>query len=289
MTGFCKTTVQHKHLSCSIEIKSVNHRFLDAKIHLPKQFQQLEETLKKQIKGPVQRGKVDVYIQMETGVEEKERLKLDKRVWENVKGIVSDIEMDLGKTIQINLSDLLSIRNLLPYEQNDTEDVDDYLELFELAVQEGVVELTKMRQREGELLLKELMLHMSELTTLIDGISGYTAEALENQKLKLKRNLELLGAQYDENDPRIMQEIGIFMDRCDITEEIERFNSHLVQMNELLLNQEAVGRKLDFILQELNREANTLCSKSNHISITQIGVNLKSEIEKIREQIQNIE
>ncbi len=289
MTGFCKTEVQYNNLSCSIEIKSVNHRFLDARVHTPKQFQYLEEVLKKQLKGPIQRGKVDVYIQMDTQSEEKERLKLDAKVWENVKGIVSDIEKDLGKTVQINLADLLSIKNLLPYEQNDKEDVEAYQALFEAALQKGVAELIKMRQREGELLLKELNQHMAKLVELIDAISGYKEEALKNQRLKLQKNLETLGAKYEENDPRIMQEIGIFMDRSDITEEIERFNSHLVQMNELFSSQEAVGRKLDFILQELNREANTLCSKSNHISITQIGVNLKSEIEKIREQVQNIE
>ncbi|MBT7151952.1 MAG: YicC family protein [Deltaproteobacteria bacterium] len=289
MTGFCKAEVQYNNLSCSIEIKSVNHRFLDARIHFPKQFQHFEEVLKKQLKGPIQRGKVDVYIQMGTLSAEKERLKLDEKVWENVKGIVTDIEKDLGKTVQINLSDLLSIKNLLSYEQNETEDLEAYQALFETAIQKGVAELTQMRQREGELLLKELNQHMSKLAELIEAISGYKAEALMNQRLKLQKNLEALGAKYEESDPRIMQEIGIFIDRSDITEEIERFNSHLVQMNELFSSQEAVGRKLDFILQELNREANTLCSKSNHISITQIGVSLKSEIEKIREQVQNIE
>ena len=289
MTGFCKAEVQYNNLSCSIEIKSVNHRFLDARIHFPKQFQHFEEVLKKQLKGPIQRGKVDVYIQMGTLSAEKERLKLDEKVWENVKGIVTDIEKDLGKTVQINLSDLLSIKNLLSYEQNETEHLEAYQALFETAIQKGVAELTQMRQREGELLLKELNQHMSKLAELIEAISGYKAEALMNQRLKLQKNLEALGAKYEESDPRIMQEIGIFMDRSDITEEIERFNSHLVQMNELFSSQEAVGRKLDFILQELNREANTLCSKSNHISITQIGVSLKSEIEKIREQVQNID
>ncbi|NQU63769.1 MAG: YicC family protein [SAR324 cluster bacterium] len=289
MTGFCKTEVYYNDLSCNIEIKSVNHRFLDAKIHLPKRFQHLEEGLKKLLKGPIQRGKIDIYIQVENGSEAKEKLKLDKKVWENVKGIVADIEMDLGKTVQISLSDLLSIKNLLPYEQDETEDQDAYQTLFETAIQKGIEELTLMRQREGELLLAELELHVKNLAESIAGISGYKEEALENQRLKLQKNIEALGIKYEEGGPRITQEIGIFMDRSDITEEIERFNSHLVQMNELFQSPEAVGRKLDFLLQELNREANTLCSKSSHILISQIGVGLKSEIEKIREQVQNIE
>lgn len=289
MTGFCKTDMQYRDLSCSIEIKSVNHRFLDARIHLPKQFQQLEEEVKKQIKGPVQRGKIDVYIQLDKGDEEADRLKLDLNVWENVKAIVSDVEKDLGKPVQINMSDLLSIKNLLSYEQDETIVTEDYKILFDKAVQKGVEELVVMRQREGELLLKELRVHIDNLKQLLQEIAVYKQEALENQRLKLQKNIETLGIKYETDDPRITQEIGIFIDRSDITEEIERFNSHLVQMNELFESPEAVGRKLDFILQELNREANTLCSKSNHISITQIGVNLKSEIEKIREQVQNIE
>lgn len=289
MTGFCKSEVQHHDLSCSIEIKSVNHRFLDTRIHLPKRFQHLEEGFKKLLKGPIQRGKIDVYLQVENGSEEEESLKLDTKVWENVKGILSDIEMDLGKTVQISLSDLLSIKNLLLYEQKEAEDMEAYKALFETAIQKGIEELTRMRQREGELLLVELEKHMNNLAESITRISGYKEETLENQRLKLQKNVEALGVKFEVSDPRIMQEIGIFIDRSDITEEIERFNSHLVQMNELFNSQEAVGRKLDFLLQELNREANTLCSKSSHILVSQIGIGLKSEIEKIREQVQNIE
>lgn len=289
MTGFCKAEIQHQNLSCSIEIKSVNHRFLDARIHLPKQFQYLEEPLKKKIKGPLQRGKVDVYIQLEKNIEDKERLKLDQKVWENVKAIVSDIEKDLGEAVRVNLSDLLNIKNLIIYEQEEEESADLYLELFSMAIERGVDELNRMRQREGELLMKEMVLHMDEMRELLSGISAFQQEALEGQRAKLQKNIETLGVKYDADDPRILQEIGIFLDRSDITEELERFNSHLVQMEELFQSGDAIGRKLDFIMQELNREANTLCSKSNHISITQIGVGLKSEIEKVREQVQNIE
>jgi len=289
MTGFCKTEVQQGGLSCSIEIKSVNNRFLDARIHLPKQFQHMEETLKKKLKGSLQRGKVDIYIQLDQAEEVRERLKLDTRVWDNVKAIVSDVEKDLGETVRISLSDLLSIKNLLSYDQETEAAAEGYLALFELSIEKGLAELDDMRRREGELLLAELILHVQLMRDLLADIPNYQQEALDNQKAKLQKNIESLGVKYSKDDPRIMQEIGIFLDRSDITEELERFNSHLTQMAELLQNPEPVGRKLDFILQELNREANTLCSKSNHIQITQIGVGLKSEIEKVREQVQNIE
>jgi uncharacterized protein (TIGR00255 family) len=146
-----------------------------------------------------------------------------------------------------------------------------------------------MRQREGELLFNDIMGHVENLQQLINKVPQFKEDVVESYRQRLANNLEKLQIKYDKNDPRILQEVGIFMDRADITEELERFGSHLVQMRELLEGDLAVGRKLDFILQELYREANTLCSKANHIQVTQIGVDLKCEIEKIREQVQNIE
>lgn len=289
MTGFCKLDVHHQNLACSIEIRSVNNRFLDARVHLPKPFQHLEETLKKRIKGSVQRGKVDVYLQLDKAEENSERLKLNWDVWQNVKSILDAIEQDLGASVAVGLSDLLSIRNLITYEEEAAESDDDYLALFEKAMQQGIEQLLQMRGREGELLLKDMRNHLQQMHALLERIAEYRQEALDNQQQRLRKSIEALGVNYQADDPRITQEIGIYMDRSDISEELQRFNSHLVQLNELFDSPEAVGRKLDFILQELNREANTLCSKSNHTAITQIGVNLKSEIEKLREQVQNIE
>jgi uncharacterized protein (TIGR00255 family) len=131
--------------------------------------------------------------------------------------------------------------------------------------------------------------HLDNLQKLVDSLPGHKEEALTLYSRRLRKNLESIELKYDPEDPRIMQEIGIFLDRCDITEEIERFNTHLIQVGEIIRKDEPVGRKLDFLMQELNREANTICSKSNHTAITQIGVDMKCEIEKLREQVQNIE
>ena len=288
MTGFCKTELSFQDLNCNVEIRSVNHRFLEAKIHLPRQFQYFEETLKKELKKKINRGKVDVYLQLDSQGVVAEKLAVNLQVWENVQSIVAVLEKDVGRNLGLNMSDLLQIKGLMGYEQ-DEKNHEDYEKLFIQSIQKGADELIKMRQREGELLMKDILGHVDALQKLVLGVPELRSEVVGAYTERMNKNLEKLTLKYDAEDPRIMQEVGIFMDRSDITEEIERFNSHLSQMRELLASDEPVGRKLDFIMQELNREANTLCSKANHIQVTQIGVDLKCEIEKVREQIQNIE
>jgi uncharacterized protein (TIGR00255 family) len=288
MTGFCKTEVLYKELRCYVEVRSVNHRFLESRIFLPKQFQYLEDSLKKALKLKLNRGKVDVSFQLSEENSLEEKLSVDTNVWENVKSIVGLLEKDIGRDLQVNMSDLLAVKGLLAYQQEE-KDAEDYETLFGMALNQGAEELITMRQREGELLYQDITSHVNSLQELINKVPAFQKEVSESFRQRLATNLENLHVKYDKDDPRILQEVGIFMDRADITEEIERFNTHLVQMRELLAGDEPVGRKLDFILQELHREANTLCSKAAHIQVTQVGVDLKCDIEKIREQVQNIE
>lgn len=288
MTGFCKTEVIHQDINCSVEIRSVNHRYLEARMHLPKQFQYFEESLKRTLKKKVHRGKVDVFFQLDTINGEEEKLSVNSEIWSNVKSIVTMLEKDVGHTIQLSLTDLLQIKGLLAYEQEDL-DVGEYEALFEKAVEKAAAELTTMREREGALLAEGIEEHIAALESLVKKLPEFRQDVINAYKQKLEKNLQLLQVPLDENDARISQEIGLFIDKSDVTEEIERINTHLVQFRELIASNEPVGRKLDFILQELFREANTLCSKANHIQVTQIGVEMKSEIEKIREQVQNIE
>ncbi len=288
MTGFCKSDVMLNDITCNVEVRSVNHRFLELRIHLPRQFQSMEEMLKRKVRKMISRGKVDIYLQLSEQNGQSEKLSVAAPVLENLKALIGLLEKDIGRNVEINMSDLLHVKGLMIYEQ-DEKDPELYEELFSMAIEEGINELVKMRKREGDLLNTEIMTHVEKLQSLMQDVPTYLEEVIKNFSQKLKRNLKNLEVKYNSDDPRIMQEIGIFMDRSDITEEIERFNAHIVQMRELLAKDIPVGRKLDFILQELNREVNTLCSKSNHIQITQTGVELKSEIEKIREQIQNIE
>lgn len=289
MTGYCKTEFEMNGYHCHVEIRSVNHRYLDTKIHIAKQFLIFEEALKKRVKSKISRGKVDVHIQLVLDDDKKERLTIDQTVWNNIQEIKRMLEKDLREDIQVQLSDLLTIKDLLVYKQDDTVDMDLMEEIFTKAMDQALDEIIKMKEREGEILYDDFTNRLNSMNQSVDSLSQYLTESIENQKSRLKKNLENIGSLYDQDDPRIAQEIGVFIDRADITEEIERYRSHLIQLAELFESDEPVGRKLDFILQELNREANTICSKSAHVDITRIGVELKSEIEKVREQAQNIE
>lgn len=288
MTGYGKAEVSKKGVSCSVELRSVNSKFLDSRIKLPKEFALLEDQLKAVLKEKLSRGKVDLHLSLEHETNKAEVLKLDPVVLENTIQLIHDLEEKTGRTVSSNFSDFLNIRGLVIYETT-SEDTEFYQELFIDTIRQGVDELLQMRKREGELLCQEILTHAQTCQDLIQDVPSYSQEILENYRQRLQKNLESLEVKYGADDPRILQEIGIITDRCDVTEELERFQTHLTHLRELSQKEIPVGRKLDFLMQEMNREANTLCSKANHSKITAIGVNLKCEIEKMREQIQNIE
>lgn len=288
MTGFCKTEAQNEDQTCNIEIRSVNHRFLEARVSLPSELQYLSESLKKQLKKQLSRGKVDVSISVKNESHSEVALTLNANLWNSVKQLHQKVEADLGRQVDISMSNILGVKDLVSYDTPKFES--EKCETFiKDSLEKAVIELIKMRQYEGELLFKEIDNHLNCLKTNIDLIPQYLEEMAVKFKERLIRNINKLNIDVSADDPRIIQEIGIFADKSDISEEIERFNTHLIHFRKLIDSEEAVGRKLDFLTQELNREANTICSKSNHTKVSQIGVELKSEIEKIREQIQNIE
>ncbi len=288
MTGYCKTEISLGDQSCSAEVRSVNHRFLEARISLPKQFQYFEETLKRRLKKRVNRGKIDINLVMAFQEAEQGGLAITSGLWENLKTIKQELQDDIEQKIGLSIADLLNIKGLLVFEQPEI-DSSKYESCYEKALDAGIDGLLEMRTREGELLYDEISKHLTNLKGLIEQIPPFLEQVLEKYRSRLKKNLHNLQLKYDQNDPRLMQEIGLFIDKSDVTEEIERFRSHLTHLNELLRTDIPVGRKVDFLLQELNREANTLCSKSCSSEMTALGVEMKCEIEKIREQVQNIE
>ena len=257
-------------------------------MRIPKQFRSLEDKLTAIVKKLLTRGKVDISINLEKSSIPLEKMELNLPLWEKINDIIQILDKDYQKKVNINLSDLMNAKDLLTYQQTDT-DSEIFEQLFRKTIKTGIKGLIEMRKTEGKLLLIEIEQHLEKMKELIDQVPKFRQEILTIYQNKLKKNLKQLSLDYQENDPRILQEIGIFMDRIDISEELERFNTHLIHFKELLDSPDPVGRKLDFLLQEFNREANTLCSKANHTNIAKIGVELKSEIEKVREQIQNIE
>jgi len=288
MTGYCKVEVEHQGKTCTIELRSVNHRFLDARVFLPKAFSTMEEDLKKRLRSFVNRGKVDASLTLTSESAEEDRLMVDPLVMKNLKKTLSGFEAELKQPVSVALSDLLQVKGLIKYGLSEGDEY-DYAGLFAKAVDQGGAGLQQMRETEGRLLNPVLRQHLDQLGKLIKAVPPLALELQAHAQNRLSQALTKLGLTLDVEDPRVMQEIGFQLDRADITEEIERFEAHLRHFDEILEADEPVGRKLDFLTQELNREANTLCSKSSSSKITEIGVNLKTELEKLREQIQNIE
>jgi len=288
MTGFFRADIQQEDLSCTVEIRSVNHRHLETKLYLPKTLQQFEEPLKKIVKQHLKRGKVDVNLTCSSLIGEQDFLEVSPSHLENLKILISSLEKELEAKIPISMTDILNMKGLLAYQPNEL-DKDSILLLFEKAVLQGVQGLISMREKEGILLEKDINEHLRKMGELINQVPNYNPILEEQYRTRIKNRLNSLNLDFDSNDPRIQQEIGMLLERADVTEEVERFKAHLSHINDLLRSEETVGRKLDFLLQEFNREANTICSKSGHSKITEIGVELKCEVEKVREQIQNIE
>ena len=288
MTGFFKTEVHYDNLSCSIEVRSVNHRYCEIRVKLPPQFKCFESELVREAKSLIARGKVDIDIALEHGELLEGRYFLNPGIWQNVCELIQSVEKSLDRQVGVSLSDLFGFNDLLVAKSPDI-DPKSCRGLFGQAIQKAIAGLIQMREREGQALYGTILEHLARMRDYGKEIQGYRGEVVLKYKQKLQKNLRQIAVNYEENDPRILQEIGLFLDKSDITEEMDRFETHLEHFKELLESNKAVGRKLDFLLQELNREVNTLCSKANHTKIAQYGVELKCEIEKLREQVQNIE
>ncbi|MDX2470861.1 MAG: YicC/YloC family endoribonuclease [SAR324 cluster bacterium] len=287
MTGFAKIATELDGLSATAEIRSVNHRHLEARIMLPKSFSHLEEGLKKVLKNELDRGKVDCQITLEVGEDLKEKLQYNPQVFKDFMGLRVELEKELGP-LPVTMGDLMQVKGLMEFKQIALDE-EKVAQLFHDTVAKAATGLVEMRAREGELLAVGMLERLGLMKKLILQVPQYREEVIEAYKKRIQSSIEMLGSDYDPKDPKILQEVGIFIDKSDITEEIDRFHAHLTHFEELMNLGEPVGRKLDFLLQEFNREANTLCSKASHAKIAEIGVSLKVEIEKIREQVQNIE
>ena len=290
MTGFGRATQNVDGLQCTIEIKSVNSRFLDLNIRSPKQINSVEHSIRKCIQKTIHRGKVDVFVTLQdVGDREKQFL-----INSSLKRQIQDLLVSEGfysEPQSVPLSAVMAISNEWVQIQ-DTEVSNDVLQaLVTNTTTYALHALESMRQLEGVHIQKDLLHRLSQMTDIIEEINTHKADAViaykENLRTKIMEYVE--GLDIVANEDRLLQEVAIIADKTDITEEIVRFRSHVVQLTNTLKMDEPIGRKLDFIIQEMNREVNTIGSKAMDITLTDYVVQLKCELEKVREQVQNIE
>lgn len=287
MTGYGKSILAKEKREYQVEIKTVNHRYLDISIKMPKILSYLEEQIKKEISSKIKRGKVDVFITFENNSEEGKNIKINKelaKVYINELRQLAD-EENLTKEIPVmeiaKLPDILSIK----IDQEDEKIKQEMLE----AVSNATESLNQMKKIEGDKIGQDLNRRIDKIESKIEEISKKSTGLIEEYVVKLRERIQEILKTDIVDETRLAQETVIFADKSSIQEELTRLNSHIHQFKTLLNNEGAIGKKLDFIIQEMNRESNTIASKSVKLEITNLVIEIKTELEDIREQIQNIE
>jgi uncharacterized protein (TIGR00255 family) len=266
----------------TVEIRSLNHRHIDISIKMPPYMSQYEIPLRNILKGKFQRGKFDVYVNINT--DKVPQLKINK----DLAGSIYSALLDLQK--QLSLPGTISIETLTGYREIMMEEEPHFdTDALQAAFHEAVSNLEAMRMREGSLLSDEIRGRIALLLEMHNEIKVHAPEEVIRWRKKFTERLSLIVEAGMIDNNRIAQEAALMAEKLDISEEINRTENHLKQFVEILGNEDVVGKRLDFLLQELNREVNTLANKSGEYSISRVVIDMKTEIEKIREQVQNIQ
>jgi uncharacterized protein (TIGR00255 family) len=291
MTGFGRAETAGGGWRCTVELRSVNNRFLDVRVKLPQGLSALEETLKKALRGRCERGKVDGSVTLASEDAEQSGLVVNRAALERYASIFREVSTLMGQPVHLSLGDLINAREpiLTSAWESRKEDVE---RLIEDTFGRAADALLAMRRQEGQALTRDLRERSALLRSHIAQIAPLTQDLPTHYARKLRENLARLMEGTGDLGPlqdRIAQEIALFAERCDVSEELTRFNTHLENLEKMLEQGGALGRKFEFILQELNREANTLSVKSSDVVVSAHVIEIKTELERLREQIQNIE
>ena len=285
MTGFGAADAQWETWICQVEIRSVNQRFLDIRCRLPLGFQTMEPEIKKQIKAVSSRGKIDCSIKLEKGASE-EKLKLNLERAQHYNELLTEFEALSGRKVGVDARDLSSL-NII--EENKSGEPPEKCEkVIQECLSRALEGLQEMKEREGQAMQSDIQQRLSSCGNIVNSIEKLSQAEPERFRDRLQERFSQLTVGIEINPERLEQEIALLADRLDISEEVVRFRTHLEHMDDIL-SQREVGKKAEFLMQELNREVNTMASKSNHAGISQSSVEIKSELEKVREQLQNIE
>lgn len=288
MTGFGRGECSRDGREFTVEIKTVNHRYFDIFIKMPRQIGILEDRVRELVSKAISRGKIDVYITYTNYGSDSKHVTIDEQLAKAYLTALEELKDKFSLADDISVSLLSKYPDVMKVEQCE-EDEEQLWEILKAAVEDAVASLVRMREAEGEAMKKALLERADVVEGVIEGIAARAPEVPKEYKTKLTDRISDLLEQQTVDENRIAMEVALFADRCSIDEELVRLRSHFGQMRQILGMDQPVGRKLDFLVQEMNREINTIGSKANDLEITRLVVDVKSEIEKIREQVQNIE
>jgi uncharacterized protein (TIGR00255 family) len=289
MTGFSRHENQNEDLTCKVEIRSVNNRFIDINTRLPKSLAPLELPLKKMVKSKCARGSFDISIAIEKNGDSEANLEVAPNLplATEYLNAFKNIQEGLGLKGEIDINTILSQRDVVKPELKKVEDSSE--EIVLQTVDKTLTDLVKMREEEGKNLEKDILNQISTIKAMGKLISTKQSITVQEFQDKLKEKIQTLTTGIEIDPARIAQESALLADRCDVTEELVRLESHLDQFNKLVSSHEPQGRKLEFLTQEINREVNTMGSKTIDLEVSKAVIEMKSCLEKIREQLANIE
>ncbi|WP_333657626.1 YicC/YloC family endoribonuclease [Tissierella praeacuta] len=289
MTGFGRGESSNEVYNFKVEIKAVNHRYNDIVVKMPRHISYLEENVKKIIKTEINRGKIDVYINLDYINESAIDIKVDIPLAKSYKYVLEKLSEELELEENIRLFNILGLSEIIKTERKELDEDIAWTCLKE-ALNMALRDIMNMKVVEGEELKNDMISKLDRIETIVLEIEERSPLVVLEYKGKLKERIgELLDKDINIDEDRIASEVAIFADKSNINEEIVRLKSHVKQFLSILNEKDAIGRKLDFLIQEMNREINTIGSKANDMLISQNVVEIKSELEKIREQVQNIE
>lgn len=288
MTGFGRCEVAEGNRKVTVEMKSVNHRYLDVNMKMPKKLSFFESSIRNELKSYVQRGKIDLFITYEDFSENNVCIKYNKDIAAEYLKYLKEMAQEFGLDEDIRISNLSRYPEVFSMEEQ-VVDEEELWKLLAKAIDGAAEAFVQTRIKEGQNLANDLIAKLDSMLEIVAFIEERSPQIIEEYRKKLQDKVRELLDDAAVDETRLLTEVTIFADKVCVDEELVRLRSHIETTKQTILEGGSIGRKLDFIAQEMNREANTILSKANDLTISNRGIELKTEIEKVREQIQNIE
>ena len=288
MTGYGRGEWQGDGKRVEVEVKSFNHRYLDIFPHLPRRLNPLEAQVRSFIKQRVPRGRIELFVQIDDSSMGEQKLELDSALAKDYHLALKALQEDLGIPGEIRLETLANFKEIFTRKEVETDLEKEWASL-QMALEGALGSLEQMRRVEGLTLREDFLSRLKAVGEMVQEIEERAPQILKACRDRLAERVQDLSRGLPIDEGRLAQEVAYLAERSDIAEELVRIRSHLSQFREMLNHSEPVGRKLEFLLQEINREANTIGSKASDAGIAQVAVAIKSELEKMREQVQNVE
>lgn len=289
MTGYGRKEEEHGSVRLIVEMRAVNHRYGEWIVRLPKSWGIMEDPIKKAIAKRVRRGRVEVTISIEQNPLHTQEAQLNWQLAQHYMALSAQLHERFRVPETMTTRDLLLVPGMIHADQVSATPVEELSDWLLQVVENAADELLAMKETEGSRLAIDLLERLNQVTQWTEKMKELAPQVVEEYRNRLSQRLSAFLKEVPLDEARIAQEILLFADRSDITEEITRLGSHFHQFAEQLQSEDAVGRKLDFLLQEMNREVNTIGSKANYLPIQNLAVEMKTELEKMREQVQNVE